>query len=559
MAINSTYALTSSGSWVVPTGVASITVECFGSVLGKDLITATLTDAQSNRSGASYSKSTNISVTAGQTFFHNIGASGGNTWFNTVNSAPVVGTDTSATSCLSVGGNTASASQVAANIGDTKYAGGAGNVSTGTTLSGTGGNAGPNGAGAASGVPYSNTPIVVNSTNYFIGSGGGANGGSQGSLGVIPYGRTGSGATAGSGAGEYWDGANYFGGTTDATLSSDYLGISPQLSTTNYGARGGSAVSVVDFCGSDAYSYNGNNGFIVITLNSPTQKSVVFMNNTSGSFTVPADFVALVSLETSGVGGIGTGLGTTSGGGGGGGAYAKTLGSSVTASITAGSTVVYYSSSTTLGSGLSSWLRISTNSAPSSVTDGCLAQPGANAVFNTGAAGGLGSTSVGDIKFNGGQGGNGWASTRNNGGGGGGGAGPTGNGGIGGIGFATTANRGAGGGGSINSAGNAGLTAAGGAGATGLGTGGAGATASASAGAGTNGGGSGGGFGNSFGARVSPTYYNVNSIYGVLGGQGGGAGTISGRGGNGGGSGVVVFTYSTVAVTASNGNFFLMF
>jgi hypothetical protein len=570
MADNSTYALTSSGSWVVPPGVTSITVECFGSALYVD--STTLSDAQTARSGASYSKSTNIAVSTGQTFYHNIGASGGNTWFNTVNSAPVVGVDGTTTSCLAVGANTASASQVAANIGDTKYAGGAGLVSTGTTVSGSGGNAGPNGAGAAAGVPFSNTPQIITETgvSYFIGSGGGGNGGSQGSLGVIPYGRTGSGGTPGAGNGGYWDGSSLNSNSTDFTSSSSYIGVVPQILTTNYGALGGYAVNIYydTSCCANVTVFRTNPvvGKIIITLNSPTQKSFALVS--TGSFTVPADFVSLISLEAVGVSGNGAStIIATSGGGGGGGAYSKTLGSSVSTSIVAGSTVVYAN----IASGTTTWLRIGSNSAPSSVANGVLANNGASASTNTGAAGGLASTSIGDVKFNGGQGGQGWTASRYAGGGGGGSGGPSGAGAIGGAAFNTSVTRGAGGGGASNggNAGSAGLTAAGGQGGTITGgTGGAGAFTSpnTNAVAGTNGGGGGGGFGASFSttnAGAAGGYLNINSVYGLVGGYGGRTGSSSPGGGSGGGgnggAGVVVFTYSTVAVTANTGNFFLMF
>jgi len=570
MAINSTYALVSSGSWIVPKGVSSITVECFGSVVEKRYI-ATLAEAQSARAGASYSKSTNIAVTEGQVFYHNIGAAGQITWFNTVNSAPVVGVDTPTTSCLAVGGATLPASQVAANIGNVKYAGGAGNTSSGTTLSGTGGNAGPNGPGAPSGAPYSNTPYTVLGTDFFIGCGGGANGGSQGGLGVIPYGRTGSGGTPGAGNGAYTVYNNY---STDVTVTSDYFSNIPQLSTTNYGANGGGSVTPYANCDCSGFDFSiyGNGGFIVITLNSPTKKSVVFQNNTSGSFVLPSDFVSIDTLEAVGIGGSGaSAITATNGGGGGGGSYAKTFGSSISPSLPllAGSTVVYYRSSTTVGGGLSSWLRIGTNSAPSSTSDGVLAVAGSNAVTNTGGAGGSSASNVGDIKYSGGTGGAGWTSSRYNGGGGGGGAGPNGAGSNGGAGFNTAANRGGGGGGSTNNnaaPGGNGLTDRGGNGANGLGTGGVGAQNIFANGSGTNGAGSGGGYGNatdSYASKKTPSNYMVDGIYGIIGGQGGGTGGSiynNAGGGYGGGSGVVVLTYNTVASqTSTSTNFFLMF
>ena len=565
MATNETYALTTSGSWTVPVGVTSITVECFGSVAGTGFSYSQST-VQTKRDGASYSKSTSISVTAGQVFYHNIGSAGGNTWFNTVNSAPVVGTDTSATSCLAVGGSVTSTSQVAANIGNTKYAGGAGNVSTGSTVSGNGGNAGPNGAGANSGVPYS----AISRNGSLIGSGGGGNGGSQGSLGVIPYGRTGSGVTPGAGNGGYWTGSVQVPQTADVTSSSNYLTNNPQTTSTNYGAFGGQYPDTgLTCCGGTCVPYYNSYpvaGFIIITLNSATQKTfgvggVPSNNTSSGSFTVPADFVYLISIEAIGYGTQGNSSATTGGGGGGGGAYSYVAGSSVTASIVAGSTVVYYSvSGGNSASALDNWLRIGTNSAPSSVTDGVLAKGASQPVTSTGAAGGSAASGVGTTKNSGGTGGAGYVTSRNNAGGGGGVAGFNASGGTGGAGFTTTATRGSGGGGAANNAGvgSAGTNTAGGAGAAGSGTSGTGATSSVAATSGTNGGGGGGGFGTSFNG-ASGSIISTNGIY-TLAAGGGGSNLFGGFGGGAPYSGAVLFTYSTVAAPAGNtGKFFLMF
>jgi hypothetical protein len=548
--VNSTYALTTSGTWIVPLGVSSITVECFGSVVsGQSSANCGLgfTSGRAARSGASYSKSTTIAVTAGQTFYYNIGAAGGVTWFNTANSQPVVGVNTTTTSCLAVGGNTASTAQVAANIGDVKYAGGAGVVSTGSTFSGTGGNAGPNGAGAAAGVPYSNT---ADSTGYIYGCGGGGNGGSVGGLGVLPYGRTGSGVTVGAGNGAYWTGSAFIDRTKDFTYSSDYLANAPQFSTTNYGTFGGSSVKRVNVycsCGNyDIYQYDGNDGFIIITLNSPTQLSIV--NSGTGNFVVPATFGSLISIEAQGLGVYSS----SNGGGGGGGAYSKTNVASITTSIVAGSTVVYYQNSNP-----ECWLRIGTNSAPSFVTDGVLAKSGSLGGSVVGGAGGLASAGIGDVKFSGGNGGDGFSSVAYIRGGGGGSAGPDSAGGDGGAGYTASSSKGSGGGGAANNtaAGNAGTLTAGGAGANGLGTGGAGGTSSLTGRDGTNGGGGGGGFGSNNGG--SGGFLLINGIYSIKAGGGGNNATFGG--GAGGGGGVTIFTYSPATAGGANTSNFLVF
>jgi len=542
MAINTNYALITSGTWRVPAGVSSITVECFGSTKGYN---SGVFDSflQAARSGASYSKSTNIAVTEGQIFYHNNATDGGVTWFNSVNSQPVVGVDTPATSCLAVGGETTSTSQVAANIGDVKIAGGAGFATTGNILSGTGGSAGPNGAGAAAAGQYSNTTY----NGYRVGTGGGANGGSTGGLGVIPYGRTGSGVTPGPGNGNYWTGSSEIGATVDPTAQSSYQGITPRNSTEGYGASGGATVFYRGFssgpcCCYYLFTLASLTGVIVITLNNPTQLSIVFQPGTApGNFVVPSNFVSLVSIEAVGVGG-----GFSSGSGGSsGGAYSKTNGSSITTPIVAGSTNVYY---TVDGSG--SWLRIGTLAAPTSTTDGVLAQAGSGATSSVGASGGQASSGVGDVKFSGGNGGQGFVGSTYGVGGAGGAAGPNSAGGNGGAAYLLAQNQGGGGGGATNNteAGQDGTTSAGGRGANGLGTGGAGGLPPYSNGQpGANGGGGGGAFWFSSPGQLGPPLI-INSIYG-----------LRNSGARGGGTGTVAFTYSLVSGGANTSNFFQFF
>jgi hypothetical protein len=541
---DTSYFFVSGTSWVVPTGVTAIKVECFGSnnrYIFDQLTIGHTSLPQSNYPGASYSKSNNIAVTAGSTVYFNVGTSGGNSWFNTSNSVPTSSSSTSS-ACLAVGSSTAAGSQVASNCGDVKYAGGNGRVTTGFTLSAVGGAAGPNGPGADVGDPYTNTATLLDDGNsYLFCQGGGSNGGFQGSLGVPAYGRSGSG-TAGMGA--RWDGSAYVNGTADVVGSAKYVDNYALATEYAIATYGGPATNLYTDCCSNQHiflngvytfsgAYNPYNGRVVITIISATQKSLVFPGAT-GSFTIPADFSSLVSLEAVGSGGsVGGLVSGATGGGGGGGAYAKTNGASVTASMVAGSTVVYYSSA--------GWLRIGTNSIPTAVTDGVYAAPGSSGSTNSGGAGGSSASSVGNTKYAGGAGGAGSTSSRLNYGGGGGAGGPLGAGANGGAADNTTVYAGRGGGGAANggSVGSPGTASAGGNGGTITGgTGGAGADAASSyPGAGTNGGGSGGSF------SVYGIYNNNalsgplnNSIYIITGGQGGGISGTSGYPGRGGGS-----------------------
>lgn len=560
------------GTWTVPTGVTAIKVECFGYANTRTQFFSA--PIQANYPGASYSQTSSLSVTAGSTIY--IGASTGNNsfWVNkTSNTAPT----STADGCLAVGGIIAAASQVAANVGDIKYAGGNGVVSTGQNLSGRGGQAGPNGPGADAGAAFSATGVTVNGT-WFPGNGGGANGGISGGLGSIPYGRS-SGAFGGNGG--YWNGSNNVGATQDVIGQAQYTGGYLLKTPINYGPIGGAECTVQDDDGNDRFDLSGQTGFIVITVIAPSQKSIVFSGTQSGSFTVPSDFSSLVSLRAWGSAGTNSGgTLTTNGGGGGGGGYSETVGASVTTSMVAGSTVVYYNvPALSAGSTASSWINIGTNSAPSAVTSGVLAFCGGNTSTNTAGIGGPTASAVGDTKNAGGAGGSGYINTRRNGGGGGGAAGPLGAGAIGGAAF-TTANRGGGGGGASNggSAGSAGTNTAGGAGGSiAGGSGGTGGTAIANPTSGTNGGGSGGDFPPVVGSPKGSILSLENGLYYINGGTGGNGGVtgVANSGGQGGagvyfvssffgsavyGDGLVVFTYvPTAPPVTTNSNFFFFF
>jgi hypothetical protein len=560
----------SSGTWTVPNGVTAIKVECFGYVNG---INASFEPTQTNLPGASYSQTSSLSVTAGSTIY--IGTTSGNNsrWVNkTSNVSPT----STADGCLAVGGIIAAASQVAANVGDIKYAGGNGVVSTGQNLSGRGGQAGPNGSGADAGAAYSATGITVNST-WFPRNGGGANGGISGGLGSIPYGRS-SGAFGGNGG--YWTGSAYVNSTQDVIGQAQYYNGYPLNTPLNYGPSGGSVCGVYNDDGSDRFDLAGQAGFVVITVVAATQKSIVFAGGQSGSFTLPSDFASLVYMRAFGSAGTNSGgTTTTNGGGGGGGGYSETVGASVTAPMVAESTVVYYNvPARAAGSSASSWINIGTNSAPSAVTSGVLAFSGGNIGTNLAGIGGATASAVGNTRNAGGAGGAGYTSTRYNGGGGGGAAGPSGAGATGGNAWNSNANRGGGGAGASNggSAGSAGTSTAGGAGGsiTG-GSAGAGATASSNPTAGTNGGGGGGGFGATFSAVNDPSILSFeNGLYYITSGTAGRGGQtfIANSGGTGGagfrtsnigtfiyGEGLVVFTYVPTAPVTSNGNFFFLF
>ena len=327
---------------------------------------------------------------------------------------------------------------------------------------------------------------------------------------------------------------------------------------------------------------------------------VVFI--TSGvTFTVPSDFLTLVSVEAIGGGGSGAGVGSsnTFTGGGAGGAYAKStsvsgLSANQTVYVNIGSggaaaTRGFVGTDNPGNPGGDTWFNTS-NSAPSSSSTGVLAKGGGAGLNSLSAAqGGQASASVGDVKYSGGNGPS-TGSPPNLCGAGGGAAGPGGAGGAGG--YATVGGfngQGAGGGGSgatltlPGTAGANGGTGAGGAGGASTGqTGGAGATSSSDATVGVNGGGGGGGIADSTPSRDkgqdggAGTFWIQTSNSATAGSGGGGGGpsqtvssaTIAGNGGlygaggaaaNGfgtlvsgaGAQGIVVFTYSDSDRTSS--------
>jgi len=253
------YLFTSGTTWTIPAGVTSIQVECFSTRNGLGLVGA----GNPAFNGASYSKTTSIAVTPGNTLRISIAADQGNTdvWATTVaTGTPVVGsTYTTSNSCLAKGpgfyGSTQynAAQQIAASIGNFKYGGGS--PSSGMN-NGTGGNAGPNGNGGNGGF------YTASSLGNNFGAGGGANGGSSVTSTTQGYGRGGSGNPQGWGG--YWDsGGSRLSSTQDVLGTTNY--VNNVSSIINYGPYGGEAGYGYS-CGCDyVIAVSGSSGFIVIT------------------------------------------------------------------------------------------------------------------------------------------------------------------------------------------------------------------------------------------------------------------------------------------------------
>ncbi len=285
----------------------------------------------------------------------------------------------------------------------------------------------------------------------------------------------------------------------------------------------------------------------------------------TGSIVLPIDLdpTAPTYITVIGAGGGGGKKNVlSSAGGGGGGALSRgsfylTPNSTIYFSVGAGGTGPSTNGTAADGgNGGDTWVNISSNSAPTSNTQGVLAKGGSGGQGASGASGGAGGSSSGGYgniaTYSGGAGGVG-GSSNGSGGGGGGSAGvwdgntSYSNGYAGGNGYNISGDGGGGGGGGVLSAGTSATSITGGAGGQGY------DSSSASAnGTGLYGGGGGGGNGlNSSGAANSAgggghTTFNIDGTYNYFfsGGGGGGGGGSNNSSSTGGGGGANPFGYA---------------
>ena len=252
------------------------------------------------------------------------------------------------------------------------------------------------------------------------------------------------------------------------------------------------------------------------------QKIIAITTTGSSSFTVPADFTNINTIEVIGAGGGGGGNGRSGAGGGGYSAISNLAlvpNSNVTVQVGAAGTAAV----TTGNTGGDSWFNGSTLALSSVGAKGGTGGIDPAIPSNLVGIGGSAALGVGTTKNSGGNGGLGTDTTGNGGGGGGGAAGPNGNGTVGGN--VSGATGGAGGSGDAGSGGAGGVSNGG--------TGGPGAERTLTAG-GTVGSGGGGGAGNN-GANGGP-----GGLYGAGGASGG---TNNGVGANG-TQGIIIITYT---------------
>jgi hypothetical protein len=206
---NSTYTTpavyTSSGYFIVPDGVTSITVECWGAGGGGSTITSN--GARGGGGGGGAYASSALSVTPGLIFPVTVGTggaastAGGNSSFNTTSIVAAGGSGgTNNSTTAGAGGTTAN------STGTTKYAGGNGGTGGGTYSGGGGGGAGTTGAGGNA--PTAASGSFGAGTSLYGGNGGSSVSGSSNGNNGNTYGGGGSGActssstdrTGGSGA-----------------------------------------------------------------------------------------------------------------------------------------------------------------------------------------------------------------------------------------------------------------------------------------------------------------------------------------------------------------------
>jgi len=575
-----------SGTFYVPEDCFDLTIQCVGA--------GGLGGAINGGHGGAYSKTDPVAVTPGSVIYFQVGAGGGQTWVNVVSNNTPANTKQG---CLAAGGATYPTNQVAAGVGDLKYAGGiAGNsvfafsqcIGCSCTsfyyFGGGGGSAGPNGSGGNG----------SNANTTIGGAGGGANGGGNAANttgGLSRFGTTTNGAGGSVGAfgnTDYIDswttidgyrfgvaggiGQNSIAGSGDPSGYNPTIGnsfyVQPHPSTWFYGAGSrGRGLVILSYIRKKPTA---NVTVTRIIAGSFATGTAIYEGQTKDRFYSPIIIPAGTTRIT--IEGLGAGAGGDPGtasfsrtAGGGGGSYANTTNTTIRSTGTYISYYVapimtaYFHNVMSSGNGIANtWATIGGNTEANLISQNSFA-----ITAKSGYAANSIKISIGQFTANGGDGGIGSTTGASNykAGGGGGAAWLGGAGGRGGNTFTQTNTTGTGGGGgaaanltssgTLQSSPNAPSATTGGTGgAIGGQTGGTGGTSALNAGNGLNGGGGGGG--GSLGTGATPrqggegsnvTVYTADST-GSLGynaGPGGGGGGaysstagVTGYGGKGG-------------------------
>lgn len=148
-----------SGTWVCPSGVVSIAIECYGAGGSGGINDNGGSNGSSGGGGGAYSKKNAFTVVPGQSYTYQVGqggvaASGTNsvghagddTWFNSTGTVLAKGGSGGTAGAQPTGA--APGGAAASGVGDTKHSGGASGSNNGTVGSGGGGPAGDSADGS---------------------------------------------------------------------------------------------------------------------------------------------------------------------------------------------------------------------------------------------------------------------------------------------------------------------------------------------------------------------------------------------------------------------------
>jgi parallel beta-helix repeat protein len=223
---------TSSGSWTVPAGVTSVTVEVWGGGGRGGSVTSTSSSevAGGGGGGGAYSKSV-IAVTPGQVIPYVVGAgsttttAGGDSYFINASTVMAKGGSSAADNSTTAAAGGASGS----GFGTTKYSGGTG--AAGTTSGNYGGGGGSSAGTAANGTTATNATGATAPTGGGNGGSGRSSSSGVGTTGSTPGG-AGGGAYRSSGTTTY-AGGNGVAGQVRLTF---YVSIDATTTSVNCGA-----------------------------------------------------------------------------------------------------------------------------------------------------------------------------------------------------------------------------------------------------------------------------------------------------------------------------------
>ena len=250
--IANTFTTPGSYTWVCPSNVTSVQIECWGAGgAGGSANKLSSTALGGGGAGGAYAKMYSYPVTPGTTYYLNVGSGGvpesasaitnntsvpgGDSWFNSTNapSINILAKGGAGGNAVTSGPGLGGTGSTNGSLGDLVYAGGSGAAGYSTTLGGGGG-----GSGGTSSAGNSATNGSTNGATAVTGGGNGGNPNTSGSSGVgqtpsIPPGGGGGGSRAGS-SGSFYLGGNGAAGRVIITVK----GISSTVTPGNLAASG---------------------------------------------------------------------------------------------------------------------------------------------------------------------------------------------------------------------------------------------------------------------------------------------------------------------------------